>query len=175
VPRDASTLSLWMRAQTGSAPQVSIEVAGEELGRGAPGTRWAPLRLDASALRGRNVRVRVRSGDATGLQLALIGTVQRVPVLVVAKTRRDPVDPRVLHVVIRGPVGLVHEAVRVEIRRAAGFRTATVVRLDGAGRALVKLQAPLARTAIRAIYAGSEAFAPGVSAVRTVSRAPAKP
>jgi hypothetical protein len=175
VPRDASTLSLWMRAKAGSAPQVSIEVAGQELGRATPGARWTPLRLDASTLRGRSVRLRVRSGDATGLQLALIGTVQRAAGLRIAKTRRDPQDPRLLHVVIRAPTGLAAESVRVEIQRAGGFRTATVVRLDGSGRGLVKLQAPLRRTAIRAIYAGSEAFAPGVSAVRTVSRAPAKP
>lgn len=175
VPRDASTLSLWMRAQAGSTPQVSIEVAGRELGRATPDARWTPLRLDASTLRGRSVRLRVRSGDATGLQLALIGTVQRAPGLKVAKTRRDPLDPRLLHVVIRGPAGLAQETVRVEIQRAGGFRTATTVRLDGSGRALVQLLAPLKRTAVRAIYAGSEAFAPGVSAARSVSRAPAKP
>ena len=40
-----------------------------------------------------------------------------------------------LHVVIRGPAGLAQHPVRIEIQRAAGFRSATVVRLDGAGRA----------------------------------------
>lgn len=174
VPRDATTLSLWMRAQPGSAPQVSIEVSGQEIGRATPGPRWAPLRLDASALRGRSVRLRVRSGDATGLQLALIGTVQRAPGLQVAKTRRDPQDPRLLHVVISGPAGLAMQPVRIEVARAGGFKAATVVRLDAAGRALATLQAPLKRTAIRALYAGSEAFSPGVSPVRTVKRAAAK-
>jgi hypothetical protein len=175
MPRDAATLSLWMRAQGGSAPQVSIEVSGQEIGRATPGPHWAPLRLDASMLRGHSVRLRVRSGDATGLQLALIGTVQRIPDLKVAKTRRDPQDPRLLHVVIRGPAGLAAQSVRIEIERAGGFRAATVVRLDAAGRARATLQAPLKRTAIRALYAGNEAFAPGVSPVRTVKRAPAKP
>jgi hypothetical protein len=175
MPGDAATLSLWMRAQGGSAPQVSIEVSGQEIGRATPGPHWAPLRLDASTLRGHSVRLRVRSGDATGLQLALIGTVQRIPDLKVAKTRRDPRDPRLLHVVIRGPAGLAAQSVRIEIERAGGFRAATVVRLDAAGRARATLQAPLKRTAIRALYAGNEAFAPGVSPVRTVKRAPAKP
>jgi hypothetical protein len=175
MPRDAATFSLWMRARTGSAPQVSIEVAGQELGRATAGSRWTPLRLDARALRGRSVRLRVRSGDATGLQLALIGTVQRVPGLRVAKTRRDPRDHRLLHVAIRGPAALAIQAVRIEIRRAGGFRTATVVRLDAAGRAHATLQAPLGRTAVRVLYAGGESFAPGASPVRTVRRVPATP
>jgi hypothetical protein len=78
-------------------------------------------------------------------------------------------------VVIRGPAALAIQPVRIEIRRARGFRTATVVRLDAAGRAQATLQAPLGRTAIRVLYAGSESFAPGASPVRTVLRAPAKP
>jgi hypothetical protein len=175
VPRDASTLSLWMRAQAGSAPQVSIEVAGQEIGRATPGVRWTPLRLDASTLRGRSVRLRVRSGDATGLQLALIGTVQRAPGLRVAKTRRDPHDPRMLHVVIRGPAALATQPLQIEIERAGGFRAAAVVRLDATGRARATLQVPRKRTAVRALYSGGEAFAPGVSPVHTVKRAPAKP
>jgi hypothetical protein len=175
VPRDASTLSLWMRAQAGSAPQVSIEVAGQEIGRATPGVRWTPLRLDASTLRGRSVRLRIRSGDATGLQLALIGTVQRAPGLRVAKTRRDPHDPRMLHVVIRGPAALATQSVRIEIQRAGSFHAVAVVLLDAGGRARATLQVPRARTAVRALYAGGEAFAPGVSPVRTVKRAPAKP
>jgi hypothetical protein len=175
VPRDAATLSLWMRALGGSAPQVSLEVSGQEIGRATAGPRWTPVRIDASALRGHSVRLRVRSADATGLQLALIGTVQRVPSLQVAKTRRDPHDPRLLHVVIRGPAALAGQPLRLEIQRAGTFRASTVVRLDGSGRAQAALQAPLKRTAIRVLYAGNEAFAPGVSAVRTVKRAPAKP
>ncbi|MDX6568406.1 MAG: hypothetical protein QOH15_984 [Gaiellales bacterium] len=175
VPRDAATLSLWLRAQTGSAPQVSIEVSGREIGRVTPGAGWAPVRLDASTLRGRSVRLRVRSGDATGLQLALIGTVQRAPDLKVAKARRDVKDPRVLHVVIRAPAGLAGESVRIEIVRRGSFRSAIVLRVDAAGRARAMLQAPLKRTAIRALYVGNEAFAPGVSPARTVTRAAAKP
>jgi hypothetical protein len=171
VPRDAATLSLWMRAQAGSAPQISVEVSGQEIGRATPGPRWAPLRLDASTLRGHSVRLRVRSGDATGLQLALIGTVQRTPDLEVARAHRDPLDPHVLHVVVRAPAGLAGESLRIEIERAGGFAAATVVRLDASGRARAMLQAPLKRTAIRVLYAGSEAFAPGVSAVHTVKRA----
>jgi hypothetical protein len=175
VPRDATTLSLWLRAKAGSAPQVSVEVAGQELGRTTPGGRWAPLRLDASGLRGRSVRLRVRSGDATGLQLALIGTVQRAPALTVARTRRDPKDRHVLHVSIQAPSELAQQAVRVELRRLRGFRTATVVRLDGSGRTRVTLRVPLARTAVRIVYAGGEAYAAGVSPVHTVARAPKKP
>ena len=106
VPADAKTVSLWMRAQPGSEPQVSVEASGQELGRATPGARWTPLRLDATALRGHSVRLRVRSDDAAGLQLALIGTVQRAPGLRVAKAGRDPKDPQLMHVVIQGPVGL---------------------------------------------------------------------
>ena len=175
VPRDASTVSLWMRAQIGSAPQVSVEAGGQELGRAAPSTRWMPVRLDARTLRGRSVRLRVRSGDATGLQLALIGTVQRLPGLKVTRARRDPKDRHVLHVVIQGPAGLAAQPVRIEIQRAGAFRGAEVVRMDSSGRARATLQVPLKPTAVRALYAGSESFAPGVSAVRSVRRAPAKP
>jgi hypothetical protein len=49
------------------------------------------------------------------------------------------------------------------------------VLLDATGRARATLQVPGTRTAVRALYAGGEAFAPGVSPVRTVKRAPAKP
>ena len=134
-----------------------------------PGARWTPLRLDASALRGRSVRLRVRSGDAAGLQLALIGTVQRAPALRVAKARRDPQDPRSLHVVIRARAGLAEsdgaDRDRARGRLPRGDRGAA--RTRPGGRAAT-LQAPLKRTAIRALYAGNEAFAPGVSPVRTV-------
>ena len=174
VPRDAATLSLWLRARAGSAPQVSVEVGGIEIGRARPGSRWTPLRLDASTLRGTTVRLRVRSGDASGLELALIGTVQRNPALVVAKTRRDPKKPHVLHVVLRGPAGLAAQPVRLQMQRAGVFQDVTVVRLDASGRGVATLQAPLKRTALRVLYAGSEAFAPGVSAVRSVKHAPAK-
>jgi hypothetical protein len=175
MPRDAATVSLWLRARAGSAPQVSIEAGGVEIGRATPGTRWTPLRLDASTLRGKSVRLRVRSGDATGLELALIGTVQRRPALRVAKTRRDRLDRHVLHVVVRGPSGLAAQPVRLEIQRAGVFHTATVVQLDSSGRGVATLQAPLKPTALRVLYAGNEAFAPGVSAVHAVKRAPAKP
>jgi hypothetical protein len=175
VPRDAATLSLWLRARAGSAPQVSIEVAGLEIGRSTPGTRWMPLRLDATALRGKSVRLRVRSGDATGLELALIGTVQRKPALRIVKTRRDPKHLHVLRVVVRGPTGLAAQSVRLELQRAGLFREATIVHLDSSGRGVATLQVPLKRTALRVVYAGSEAFAPGVSAVRGVKHAPAKP
>jgi hypothetical protein len=164
-----------MRAQAGSEPQVSVEASGQELGRATPGARWTPLRLDVTALRGRSVRLRVRSDDAAGLQLALIGTVQRAPGLRVAKAGRDPKDPRLMHVVIQGPVGLAGQSVRIEVERAGTFRAATVVRLNSSGRAPAALHVPLKRTAIRVLYAGSEAFAPGISPVHGVRRAPPKP
>ena len=172
VPADAQTVSLWMRAQPGSEPQVSVEASGQELGRATPGARWTALRLDATALRGHSVRLRVRSDDAAGLQLALIGTVQRAPGLRVAKAGRDPKDPHVMHIVIQGPVGLAGQSVRVEVERAGTFRAATLVRLNASGRAPAALHVPLKRTAIRVLYAGSEAFSPGISPVHGVRRAP---
>jgi hypothetical protein len=175
IPADAKTVSLWMRAQVGTAPQVSVEASGQELGRATPGVRWTALRLDATALRGRSVRLRVRSDDAAGLQLTLIGTVQRVPALRVAKAGRDPKDAKLMHIVVQGPVGLAGQTVRIEVERAGTFRGATLVRLNTSGRAPAALQVPLTRTAIRVLYAGNEAFAAGISPVHTVRRAPPRP
>jgi hypothetical protein len=173
IPRDATTISLWMRTQGGTAPQVSVEASGLELGRATPGARWAPLRLDATALRGHSIRLRVRADDAAGLQLALIGTVQRAPALRVAKATRDPKDPTIMHVVIRGPAGLAGQPLTVEVQRvgATTFRDAATVRLDASGRAPAALHVPLKRTAIRVLFAGDEAFSPGVSVPRPVRHA----
>ena len=76
---------------------------------------------------------------------------------------------------IRGPAALATQPLRIEVERAGGFRFAAVVRLDASGRARATLQVPRKRTAVRALYSGGEAFAPGVSPARTVKRAPAKP
>jgi hypothetical protein len=174
VPRDANTVSFWLKAKAGTAPQVSLLANGVELGRATATPRWSAVRLDATTLRGHSVRLRVDSDDAAGLQLALIGTVQRAAGLRIAKTRRDPKHPHVLHVAIRAPIGLTG-SVRLDLARpAGGFRAVTFVRLDGSGTAKATLQVPLKPTAVRASYAGSEAFSPGLSPVHEVRRSSKK-
>jgi hypothetical protein len=174
VPRDATTVSFWLKAKAGTAPQVSLQANGLELGRATATPNWLAVRLDATALRGHSVRLRVASEDAAGLQLALIGTVQRAAGIRIAKTRRDPKHPHVLHVVVRGPIGL-SGPIRLDLQRATGgFRAATFVRLDSEGRAKATLEVPLKPTAIRASYAGSEAFSPGLSPVHAVRRSSKK-
>ena len=176
VPSNASTVSLWLHAKAGTAPQVVVQANGVELARATATTRWTPLRLDATALRGRSIRLRVRSSDATGLQLALIGTVQRAPAIQIARTTRDPKHRRALRVVVQGPVDLARQPVRIEIRRGAGpFQTATVVRLDDTGRAVATLDVPLHPLALRTSYAGNEAYTAGLSPVHAVRRAPKPP
>jgi hypothetical protein len=168
VPRDATTVSLWLRAQPGTAPQVSVEASGQDLGRATATAQWTPLRLDASALRGHSVRLRVRSDDAAGLLLALIGTVQRSPELRIARSARDPINPHLLHVVVRGPSTLAGQSVRIDVEKGVRFHAATVVVLDGKGAAKATLTVPLTRSAIRTSFAGNEAFSPGLSPVHTV-------
>jgi hypothetical protein len=176
VPRDATTVSLWLHAKAGTAPQIVVQANGLELAQATATTRWTALRLDAAALRGHSVRLRVRSNDASGLQLALIGTVQRAPEIRIVRTSRDPAHRRALRVVLQGPTGLAGQAVRVEIQRTTGtFRIATIVRLDTTGRAVATLAVPLHALALRTSYAGDEAYTAGLSAVHAVKRAPKPP
>ena len=148
VPRDAATLSLWMRARAGSAPQVSIEVErarrSDVRRRARAGRRCGSTRARCA---GRSVRLRVRSGDATGLQLALIGTVQRAPALRVAKTRRDPEGSPRRCTSWSGPGGLASQPVRIEIERAGVVprrdrRAARRDRTGGARRCRRRSSAP---------------------------------
>jgi hypothetical protein len=173
VPRDATTVSLWLKAKAGTDPQVSVEANGLDLGRATATTRWTPLRLDATSLRGRSVRLRVGSDDAAGLQLALIGTVQRLAGIRIAKARRDPKHRHDLHVIVRGPIGLTGP-IRLEQQRAGGFQTVTVVRLDASGVAKATVEVPLKPSALRLSFAGSEAFSAGLSPVHEVQRATTK-
>ena len=173
VPRDATTVSLWLKARAGTAPQVSVEANGVDLGRATATARWTPLRLDATSLRGRSVRLRVGSDDAAGLELALIGTVQRAAGIRIAKVQREPKHRHVLHVTVRGPIGLTGP-VRLELQRGGSFQTVTVVRLDTSGVAKATVEVPLKASALRLSYAGSEAFSAGLSGIHEVRRAPAK-
>ena len=57
------------------------------------------MRVPVAALRGRRVALSVASDDATGLQLAYVGTVQRAPALrvrrfVPAEPEARPPEPR---------------------------------------------------------------------------------
>ena len=85
VPRcasDAATISVWIRGIAGLRPSVDAE-CGRALARLArsPARRGGPVRVPVAALRGRRVALSVESKDATGLQLAYVGTVQRAPAL----------------------------------------------------------------------------------------------
>ena len=89
IPPDAVTASVWVHASAGLMPVVELLAGNRLLGTTTASTAWQPLRVSVAALRGRTVRLTVRSADATGLQLAWIGTVQRAPALRFATARRD--------------------------------------------------------------------------------------
>ncbi|MEO9176898.1 MAG: hypothetical protein ABI317_15400, partial [Gaiellales bacterium] len=72
------------------------------------------------------------------------------------------------------PIGLTG-SIRLDLARpTGGFREVTFVRLDGTGKAKATLHVPLKPTAIRASYAGSEAFSAGLSPVHEVRRSSKK-
>ena len=75
------------RSASGSAviaglrPSVTLRAGARVLGSAIAGKTWRPVRVPVAALRGRRVALSVASDNATGLQLAYVGTVQRAPAL----------------------------------------------------------------------------------------------
>ena len=126
--------------------------------------------MPVGALRGRRIALTITSADATGLQLAYIGTVQRAPLLhvrrfVVARPGSPPGSP--IGVVVTGSRALVGFRVALEQRRGSDWHRIGLAQLKSEGaRARLTVKLPR-RAAVRAVFTGSEAVAAGVSPVRT--------
>jgi hypothetical protein len=123
-----------------------------------------------TALRGRRISLAVASDDATGLQLAYVGTVQRSPALhVVRFVAADPEAPpgSPVGVVVTGSRALVGVRVTLEQRKGPVWERVGAGRLKAKGaRVVLKVRLPR-RTQLRAVFTGSEAVAAGTSPVRT--------
>jgi hypothetical protein len=169
MARDAATASVWIRGLPGLHPLVTLSAGARSLGTAIAGRTWQPVRVPVAALRGRRVALSIASADATGLQLAFIGTVQRAPALRVrrflpAAPGSKPHSP--IGVVVTGSPALVGVQISLEQLRGATWHRVAAGRLQRKG-ARVKLMARLPRHAVvRAVFSGSEAVAPGTSPVR---------
>jgi len=123
-----------------------------------------------SALRGRRVALSVASGNAAGLQLTYVGTVQRAPALRVRRFVPPAPDAPAgapIGVVVTGSTALAGVRVTLERRRGANWQQVGAAHLRS-GDARVKLTVHLpARASVRAVFGGSEAVAAGTSPVRT--------
>src|SRR6476469_979621 len=78
---DAATASVWIRGIAGLRPTVTLAAGKRTLGTAIAGKAWRAVRVPVVALRGQRVALSVASGNAAGLQLAYVGTVQRAPAL----------------------------------------------------------------------------------------------
>ena len=134
---DAATISVWIRGIAGLRPSISLSAGGRTLGTAIAGKSWRAVRMPVAALRGRRVALSISSADATGLQLAYMGTVQRAPALrvrrfVPAAPGSPPGAP--IGVVVSASRALEGVRVTLEQRRGAVWRRI--------GAALVKRPGP---------------------------------
>ena len=161
IPRDAITLSVWARAIVDTQPTFQLGVQGRSLGSETVVGGWQPVRVSARALRGSTVALTITSADASGLQLGLIGTVQRSAHLRLA---RKHAAEGTLAIVRASPL-LAHARLRLAITRVSGRVEQRLIRLGRVGGARVLLRGigPAARLTLA--FAGSESAAPA-----TVSR-----
>jgi hypothetical protein len=170
VASDAVTVSVWIRGIAGLRPSIELTAGGRLLGGAVAGKVWRAVRVPVSALRGHRVALTVTSRDANGLQLAFVGTVQRAPALrvlrfVPAAPDAKPGSP--IGVVVTGSRALVGVQVALEQWRGSTWKRVGAGRLKAKGNR-VRLTVELPRRAVlRAVYAGSESVAAGVSPVRT--------
>jgi hypothetical protein len=170
IPNDAVTAAVWVHGAAGRTPSVDLLAGNRLLGTTTAGAVWQPLRVSVAALRGRKVRLVVRSADAAGLQLTWIGTVQRAPSLRFAVARRDQKRVRLQ---VAASQALAYQRVRVERAVGAGwaFVTRLQLRVDGTAETRVRLAS---RPLLRLTFDGSESVAPGQSVPTRVQPAPVK-
>jgi hypothetical protein len=167
---DAATVSVWIRGLSGRRPSIALSAGRRGLGTAIAGPSWRAVRVPVGSLRGHRVALTITSADATGLQLAYIGTVQRRPVLhvrrfVAAPPGSPPGTPIV--VVVTGSRALIGVRVALEQRRGRSWHQVGRGKLRSPGaRARITVRLPR-RAAVRAVFTGSEAVAAGVSPVRT--------
>ncbi len=170
VASDAATVSVWIRGIGGLRPSIALSAGGRPLGGAVAGPKWRAVRVPITALRGHRVSLSVASADASGLQLAYVGTVQRSPALrIVRFVRPPPTAPpgSRVGVVVAGSHALAGVRVSLEQRRGPVWKRIGAGTLKLAG-ARMKLMLKLPRhAAVRAVFTGSEAVAAGVSPVRT--------
>jgi hypothetical protein len=167
---DASTISVWIRGIAGLHPSIALSAGKRTLGTAIAGTSWRAVRVPVAGLRGRRVALTVASANATGLQLAYVGTVQRAPALHVRRfVPAPPASPAgaPMGVVVSGSRALAGVLVTLEWRRGADWQRIGAGLLR-AKDARVKLTVRLPKRArVRAVFGGSEAVAAGTSPVRT--------
>jgi hypothetical protein len=170
VATDAATVSVWVRGIAGRQPGIELSAGGRQLGSALAGKSWRAVRVPVAALRGRRVALTVASRDATGLQLAYVGTVQRAPALRVVRfvaPAKDAPPGAAVGVVVAGSRALAGVRIALEQRHGATWHRVGAGMLR-ARDARVKLMVKLPRRAtVRAVFAGSEAVAAGVSPART--------
>ena len=156
VARDAVTVSVWVRALADGRPTVRLSALGRSLGETSIVGGWQPVRVAASALRGRAVALAVASPDATGLQLGLIGTVQRAAHLSLA--RRTTPAGTVL--AIRASPLLARARLTLDVTRASGRVQQREIRLGATARTRLLLRGVGPAATLELVYAGSELVAP---------------
>jgi hypothetical protein len=169
IPRDAQTVSLWAQAVGGVAPTVRLWAGGRLLGEVTAGRSWAPLRVPAYSLRGRTQRLRVTSPDGGGLELALVGTVQRSPALRIVKVTAQPSHK--LKVVVATAVALAGTRIALDQALPGGWARWRMATAGPDARASFMVPPDRAPRLIRARYTGSESVAQGTSAQRLLPRA----
>jgi hypothetical protein len=170
VTADAATISVWIRGIAGLRPSIDLSAGGRSLGTAIAGKTWRAVRVPVATLRGRRAALTITSTDATGLQLAYVGTVQRAPAL---RIRRFlPAEPDAppgapIGVVVTGSKALTGVRIALEQRRGATWHRIGTVKLERkAARAILKVKLPK-RAVVRAVFTGNEAVAAGTSPVRT--------
>jgi hypothetical protein len=167
---DAATISIWIRGIAGLHPNVALSAGGRKLGTAIADRNWRAFRVPVAALRGRRVALSVTSANASGLQLAYVGTVQRAPALRVRRfVPAAPGSPAnaPIGVVVTASRALAGVRVTLEQRRGAAWHRVGAALLKRE-EVRVKLTVRLPRSAtVRAVFGGSEAVAAGTSPVRT--------
>jgi hypothetical protein len=167
---DAATISIWIRGIAGLHPGVTLKAGGRTLGSAIADRNWRAVRVPVSALRGRRIALSVASDDASGLQLAYVGTVQRAAALRVRRfvpARPGSPSSAPIGVVVTGSRALAGIRVTLEQRRGPDWYRVGAALLKS-GDARVKLTVKLPRRAtVRAVFGGSEAVAAGTSPIRT--------
>ena len=161
MPLDAVTVSVWARAIVDTQPTFELRAQTGVLGSKTVVGGWQPVRVSARGLRGRLVALSIGSVDASGLQLGLIGTVQRSAHLRLARTP----DPKGTILIVRGSPLIARARLRLVVTRVSGRVQQRAVRLGSSGRARVLLRGIGPGARLMLAFAGSEAAAPA-----TVSR-----
>ena len=165
---DAATLSVWIRGIAGRRPAIALSAGLRSLGTAIAGRTWHAVRVPVAALRGRSVALTIASGDATGLQLAYIGTVQRSPALRIKRfvpAAKDAPPGSPIGVVVTSSRTLIGARIALEQRRGATWHRIGLAKLKKPGRARLTVRLPK-HAVVRAVFTGSEAVAAGVSPVR---------